>query len=362
MELTEAEQKAAEDAVQEIEAFRETGKKIQLKVKPVRKVLPEDIPRREEHIYPEIDEIDNREVYEELPPEITEVLEHEPGKCYVRKIIRHKYILKVGSDDLSTSIVTASLPSLPLPKSYACATLLSELAVSKYVDHQPYYRQIQMFKRDGVTLPASTINGWHKDLIDLLRPMYYRLQETVLDSDYLQIDETTIPVIIKEEHKTKKGYLWLFRSVNDSLQFFHYDNGSRAQKVVTAVLPNYQGTIQTDGYEAYSIYENKSGVIHLGCFAHARRKWTESLTNDKERAEYALSQIGLLYSGERKADTEKLTNEERKELRNRLSLPIITSFEKWMLREYPKVLPSKPHWKGYQIYLQSISHTETLSP
>ena len=135
MELTEEEKRATEEAVQEITDFREKTIKIKLKGKPVRKTLPEHLPRREEHIYPDIPGIDNKEMYDELSPEITEILEHEPGKFYVRKIIRHKYVLKTVTDDRTSPVVTASLPALPLPKSYAGSTLLAEISVNKYVYH-----------------------------------------------------------------------------------------------------------------------------------------------------------------------------------------------------------------------------------
>ena len=350
LELTEAQKQDAEEATKEIESFRQTAIRERIKEKPVRKQLPDSLPREEEHIYPELDD---RESYDELPPEIREVLEHVPGKCYVRKIIRHKYAVKAKNDDITTPVITAALPALPLARSYAGTTLLSELMINKYVDHLPFYRQIQMFKRDGLTLPASTINGWFRDTTDLLRPMYYRLQQIVPGSDYIQADETTIPVVIRKEHRTVKGYLWLFRSVEDSLVFFHYENGSRAQKVIIPVLKDYKGALQTDGYEAYSIYENREGFTTLACWAHVRRKYRDSLTCDKERAEYALSQIGLLYSVERKADSDSLTYEERRELRNRLSLPIIVSFEKWLLKEYPQVLPKSPIGKAINYTLNN---------
>lgn len=343
LELLEEEKQALEKATDEIQSFKVKTVQVRVKEKPVRKPLPANIPRREEHIYPELE---NKEDYVELPPEITEVLEFEPGRFFVRQIVRHKYALKVKSDETALPIITASLPSLPLARSYAGASLLAELMVNKYVNHLPFYRQIQMFKREGMDLAASTINGWFKETADLLRPMYYRLKEKVLESDYIQIDETTVPVMIKGKGKTVKSYLWLLRSVIDSLVFFHYDEGSRAQKVVIPLLLEYQGALQSDGYEVYSIYENKKGVLPLGCWAHIRRKFEESLSNDKARAEYALTQIGLLYDVERKADTEQFSFEERAELRSRLSYPIMIAFEKWLVNEYPKVLPKSPIGKA----------------
>ncbi len=96
---------------------------------------------------------------------------------------------------------------------------------------------------------------------DMLRALYYRLRELVLASDYIQVDESTVPVVNSEKKRTVKAYLWVVRSVMENLVFFHYDKGSRAQKVVIELLHNYKGAVQTDGYEAYSIYENKKGVL-----------------------------------------------------------------------------------------------------
>lgn len=196
-----------------------------------------------------------------------------------------------------------------------------------------------MLKQVGINLPPPTVNGWFRDTADLLRPLYYRLRELVLSADYIQVDETTLPVVQEEKHKTIKGYIWMVRSVMDSLVFFHYDHGSRAQKVVLPLLKDFRGALQTDGYEVYKMYEDKRGVLPLGCWAHARRKFEDALKEDKARAEYALDQIGLLYEVEREADYRNLSDEERGEMRERLAYPILVVFEKWLVNEYPKVLP-----------------------
>jgi hypothetical protein len=153
------------------------------------------------------------------------------------------------------------------------------------------------------------------------------------------VDETTLPIVNNEKSKTVKGYIWMVRSVMESLVFFHYDQGSRAQKVVLPLLIDFKGALQTDGYGVYNVYEEKKGVTLLGCWAHARRYFEEALKEDKTRAEYALEQIGLLYAVEREADHEELSYMQRAELRERLSYPIMVSFEKWLVREYPQVMP-----------------------
>jgi transposase len=335
LDLLPEEKELATSAKEEIERYKTICVPVKAKNHPVRKPLPESLPREECHIYPEHLDL---EKWAELEPEITEVLEREQARWYVRRIIRHKYALKDKSLDVEKQIVTAPMPVLPIAKSYAGATLLADISIDKYVYHLPFYRLIQMFQQQGINISPATINGWFKDVADLMRPTYYRLMEMVLSSDYIQSDETTIPIIDNEKHKTIKGYIWMVRAVMRDLVFFHYDHGSRAQKVALHLFKDYQGVIQTDGYAVYDMYENKKGVLHIGCWAHSRRRFEEALKEDKARASYALEQIGLLYDVERRADQENLTDEERADLRSRLSYPIMVAFEKWMVNEYPKVL------------------------
>jgi len=193
----------------------------------------------------------------ELEPEVTELLEKEPPRWFVRRIIRHKYVLKVRTQDNESPIITAPMPLLPIPKSYAGASLLADILIDKYVNHLPFYRQIQMFRQQGISIAPATINGWFQDVADLMRPTWYRLRELVLGSDYIQSDETTIPIINNEKHQTIKGYIWMIRAVMSELVFFHYDHGSRAQKVALQLFKDFQGVIQTDGYAVYDTKTRK---------------------------------------------------------------------------------------------------------
>jgi transposase len=353
LDLLPEEKELATSAKEEIEKYK-TIRVVELKEKkhPVRKPLPEGLPREETHIYPENI---NPENWTELTPEITEILEREPSRWYVRRIIRHKYALKDKRQDVQTQIITAPMPVLPIAKSYAGASVLADIIIDKYVNHLPFYRQIEMFKQQGVSIAPATINGWFQDVADLIRPTYYRLKELILDSDYIQSDETTVPIINNEKHTTIKGYIWMIRAVMDNLVFFHYDHGSRAQKVALHLFKDFQGVIQSDGYAVYDIYENKKGVLPIGCWAHARRKFEEALTEDKVRASYALEQIGLLYQVERRADHENLSFDQRAELRSRLSYPIMKAFEKWLYNELPKVLPKGRIGKAIR-YTYNIFH------
>jgi len=340
LDVLPEEQKVIEEAAKEIISYER--KKPDSKNKPVRVALPDDLRRETEVIEPE--GIDQN--WERIGQEVTEILEHKPGEIYVRQIIRPKYVLKKAlqaeqeeSEEEQKNVKIANLPLLPLPRSNAGASLLAELLLDKYMHHLPFHRQIAMFKQAGVSLSASTVNGWFSASSDLLRALYYRLRELVLATDYIQVDESTVPVIDNKKKRAVKAYLWVVRSVMDKLVFFHYDKGSRAQKVVVELLHNFQGAVQTDGYDAYSIYEHKKGVLLLGCWAHARRKFTEALKEDKSGAEYALEQIGMLYKVETMADEQNLDYKQRAELRQRLAYPVQTAFEKWIVSYYPKAIP-----------------------
>jgi transposase len=325
---------------------------------PVRLPLPDFLRREIEILEPEgIDEN-----WVRIGEEVTEVLEHKPGELYVRQIVRPKYALKKNKQreaeengEQALVIKTAPLPLMPLPRGNAGPSLLAELLLGKYMYHQPFHRQISMMSLTGMELPASTVNGWFMGSCDLLRALYYRLKELVLKSDYIQVDESTVPVIDNEKHRTIKAYLWMVRSVMENLVFFHYDKGSRAQKVIVELLRNYQGAVQTDGYEAYSIYEHKKGVLLLGCWAHARRKFTEALDEDKSGAEYALGQIGLIYKVEAMATDQKMGFDQRAALRKRLAYPVLVAFEKWIVNYYSKAIPKGRMAKALS-YTYSLFH------
>jgi len=282
---------------------------------------------------------------------VTEILEYTPGTLYVRKIVRRKYALPQEA-----GIVIGELPSLPLPKSNAGSSLLSHLLVSKYQDHLPFYRQIEMFRRQGVSMAASTVNGWFQASVTLLEPLYETLKKEVLSSDYIQIDETTIPVMDRDHPgATRKGYHWIIRAPENRKLYFHYDEGSRSQRVAIDILKAFKGAVQSDGYFAYDIYENKKEVLLLGCWAHARRKFEEALKNDLPRASFALEQIQLLYRLERQAEEENLSKEQIEVLRKTKAYPLLQAFEKWLDKNYSQVLPKS-------LIGKAISYTYSIYP
>lgn len=100
-------------------------------------------------------------------------------------------------------------------------------------------------KRLGMDIPPAAMSDWFKDVADLLRPLYYRIRDLVMETDYIQADETTVPIVDDEKHRTVKGYLWQICAVTRKLLFFHYDKGSRSKDVVLGLFAHFRGALQT---------------------------------------------------------------------------------------------------------------------
>lgn len=339
VDLLPGEKEAAAKAEKEIRSGKEARARRMEKAKKtaVRKTLPENLERKIEHVYPEGYNPEEWDLLDGKEPLYTEVLIKEPAKFYVLRTYRHKAIRKADH-----VIVTADCPVKPIAKSYASSSLLADLMVDKYVDHIPFYRQHKQFERSGIKIPEPTILGWFQEVSDLLMPLHFRLWELMKKTDYLQCDETTLPVVRSDKHKTVKGYIWLVRDPMCGRQYFYWDKGSRSGEVVLKLFSGYQGALQTDGYERYELLDGKKGVILLSCWAHARRKFSDAIKNDKERAESALEQIQLLYEVERQIKDQALSFEDTAKLRVRLAYPIMVRFEKWLVAEHARVIKGSP--------------------
>lgn len=209
------------------------------------------LPREVETIEPEGLSDNAKKIGEQ----VTELLEYNPGKIYVRQIVRPKYVtVKKDSeeDQGDKTIKIAKLPSFPIPKGNAGAGLLAHIQVSKWVDHLPYYRQIQIFKRSGVQLSESTVNGWFTATCDLLTPLYDLLVKEIQAQNYLQADES--PIKVQDGHNQKAthtGYHWVYHSPLTKQVAFNY-RPSRSREGPQAFLKDFQGTLQTDRW-LYSI-------------------------------------------------------------------------------------------------------------
>jgi transposase len=331
-------QEVSEAALEEVSYTREKTNKTG---KAKRLLLPAHLLRKEEIIEPEGLDKENSIP---LGEKVTEILEYTPGKFYVRRIVRPTY-------KQADKIITAELPTLPIPNGNAGASILAYLLVSKFVDHLPFYRQVQIFKRDGIKIAESTITGWFNHVCRLMEPLYEHMLAQLRETHYIQADETPIPV--QSSHKkgaTHKGYHWVYHLPEEGIVVFNYQK-SRSKSAPEHMLKDFTGCLQTDGYAAYDELGRNKSIVHLGCMAHARRKFDQAKDNDQSRASHVLTQIQELYALERKADEDQLTEYQRQQLRDKKATPILSALKIWLSEQYTHVLPRSSIGKaiGYSL-------------
>lgn len=308
---------------------------------PGRNPLPEGLRRDVVELQPEEDVTGLTAVGKE----ITETLEFQPGELYVKQIVRPEYI-KPSADGLTAKRVIALLPGMPLEKSIAGPSLLTHLLVSKFVDHQPVYRQLAIFKRQNVVISHSTVSGWIKDAMKLIEPVYNLHCKEVLQSNYLSVDETTIKVQDKDKKgTTHQGYYWVYYDTQRKLALFDYQPG-RGAIYPKAMLHRFKGYLQSDGYDAYETFDKIEGITTLCCWAHARRKFYEALSYDDFYAKLVLGQIQSLYRIEAWCREHHYTPEQTTAYRQEYAVPILNNMYDNLHDFLSKTLPKSPLGKA----------------
>ena len=286
------------------------------------------------------DDIDD--TYKKIGEEVTRVVHYVPAMLGIIEYVREKYV-KYNEDKTESTFAIAPLPLFPINKCIADATLLAEVILNKYEYHLPLYRQVQQFRHLGFQVTESTIDGWIKPTAELLKPLYDVLLRLVFESGYIQSDETTTPVVDKEEHKAKKEYLWMIRAVLEGLRVYYYDGGSRAGAVIEKLANQYhfKGILQCDGFSGYeTAFKGNKDVQLVNCMAHIRRHFEQALDENKSAAEFALGEIQKLYQIERTCTEKNLSYDERKQKRQELARPIMEHLKAWMETEGIKFSPS----------------------
>jgi len=307
-----------------------------------RKELPAHLPRHDTVIEPHEDITGMKKIGEE----ITEELDYKPGSLFVNRYIRPKYAKADGN-----GILIAALPSRPIEKGIAGPGLLAHVAISKFMDHQPLYRQKQQFKRQGVDLSDSTLGDWIKYTYEMFIPLYELHKERMLKRFYLMADETPIKVLdINKKGRSHTGYFWVYYDPLGREALFDY-RPNRSRDGPNEILLNFKGHLQVDGYNGYDESGRREYITLLGCMAHSRRYFEKALPNDKKRASWMLEKIRLLYMIERFAKNHQLSFDERLELRKENALPILAEMRTWLDREKLETLPKSLMGKaiGYML-------------
>jgi transposase len=238
---------------------------------------------------------------------------------------------------LPPAIIVAPVPAQPIPKSLAAPGLCAWIATSKYADGLPLYRLERILARYGLTISRATLAAWMIRLGEMIVPLINLMEEVQLAYDVLQMDETVVQVL-KEDGRSaqSESRMWVRRGgpPDKPVILFNYDP-SRSGKVAWRLTEDFRGYLQSDGFSGYDAVGKRDGVMHVGCLAHARRKFDEALKaqpvgNRGGLAAEGVALIQRIYRIEKAAREAKLTPDQRKQLRDDKARSIWDELRRWL--------------------------------
>lgn len=322
--------------------------------------FPEDAPVEEIIIEP-LEVQAEPEAYQCIGEEVSVQHDFTPGTFRKVRTVRRKYVRK-GLQDARP--VIAPLPPKLQDGCIAAPGLLAHIAVSRFVDHLPFYRQEQIFKtRYRAYIPRQNMGRWMEMIADRLEPVYNIMSDQVLGGDYIQMDETPIRYLDPGNGKTKIGYLWVTgRPGGDAI--FRWKTSRAAQCVKDILPPGFKGVLQTDAYAAYgSFAKERPEVTMAGCMAHARRKFYQAREQKPGVANFILSHIGALYRIESSLRKRRAGPALREAGRASAARPILERLAVALRILKPKFLPQSDMgkaisyalsiWPSLQVYLSA---------
>jgi len=318
-----------------------------------RKKNPADLPRKREEL--DLSEAEKlcpccAGVRVKIGEAVNERLDYTPSSIFVRVIARPTYACRTcerkGDDP---QFAKAALTPEPVPKSGVGAGLLAQAIVSKYVDQLPLYRQESIFARQGWPVSRTRFCDLIADAAALLDPLYRLLVARLKQSFAIHADET--PVQLLKPDRTAYAWLDLGDAANP-YAVFDFTPG-RGEDHPAKFLAGYRGFVHADAYAGYNAVHG--GTRHLGCWAHARRKFVEARESDPERATKSLAIIRTLYAVEREIAEGKLVGETAVSLRRTRAGPILDRFGEWLEAEHRTALPKSP-------FGQAVSYARNLGP
>lgn len=340
-------EQVAPQATEEVEKPKKPAKKATGRMK-----LPENLRREEIVLEPEEDVTGLKKIGEE----VTEMLDVIPAEVIVKRYVRPKYAKADGE-----GVIIARLPDRIIEKGIPSERLVAQMSVEKYAYAMPLHRQIDKYSKMGVRIPASTASDWMMKSWNHLIPLWELLKLMVLNQNYLQVDESPIKVLQKNQKKgIHQGYMWVYHAPCDRLVLFDYRRG-RDRSGPMAMLKDFKGIIQTDGYSVYeSLYADHPDISLVYCMAHARRKFVDALGDNEKLANFFLQKVQMLYALEAQMREDGMKWTERTDHRKRHAMPILDELGEWLDEHNLKVRPTSPlgkaiayaktRWQGLSAY------------
>ena len=349
LKLFSIEADAQEEKTEITEAEELTEVKSFKRKKVGRKPIDPKIPRSERII--DIDESQKTcacgEDLTKIGEESNEKLHIVPPRIYVERVVRPKYACRSceGVDAEGERVVRiAPVEPTLIPRSIVSPSLLSCILSQKFEYHLPYYRQEKQFEHIGVSISRQDMSNWQQQAYKKLAPLFILLKEAVKSGPVIQMDETVVQVMGEDGRlDTQKSYMWLARGGPPDKKVVWYEyRETRSAYHARTFLEGYCGYLQTDGYEGYdAAVRANPKIIHVGCIAHARRKFFEASKVMKSLlAEEGIKYIRKLYRLEDELRSRNLTNEKFLSKRKFKAAPILKEFKQWLIKSSEEVPPS----------------------
>jgi transposase len=270
-----------------------------------------------------------------IEEETSERYEYIPASFKVIEDVRRKYAC-------DCTIRTADKPAQPIARSTAGASLLAQVIVAKWADHQPLHRQEMMFARHGVTISRKTMGGWMAQCARLLDPLYQAMKKELFGSKVMGTDDTSVKVLDRKLPFARIGRIWPY--VGDAHHpVIVYDyTPTRSRAGPAKFLEGYKGYLQADAYSVYdAFFKGERGMVEVGCWMHARRYVYKALESDP-RMGPALHLIARMYAVENRAKALAFSAGQRLALRKRVSARLIERLHQYLLELKQDVLPKSP--------------------
>lgn len=284
-----------------------------------------------------------REVY---PGDVQEFIVPVSTKYMVQG---YRCPVMVRKDDIHEKMIQAPIHEELIWKSNASNKLLAQIEVRKFVTHMPFYRQIRQMEKDGLPLSRSTINDWHANVCEALRPLYELQIKRTMSSRYLAADGSPMPVVNNEKHRTIKQYIIEYRSIDTGIPIFLTTPGKgcgRGKEVIQSHLSEWNGlALMCDAYPGYD-WIKKIGRTLCRCSAHARRDMERAQKEDPKGSLPGMVLFNEIYGVEEIIKREGATGADKLQIRHDLAKPLWESFFLWCSGEIVKHDQSSQMYKA----------------
>ena len=295
-----------------------------------REVAKMELPVERVVIEPPELQFPGAELLVKIGEDVSEHIDRRPASMVRVQVVRPKYLRPEDPQATTSNVTTilqADLPARPVPKSTAGPGLLAHVLVSKYADHIPLHRQESIFKREGVPLPRSTLGGWVQGSTDLLKRIVDAMWQDAHTAPVVISDATGVLVQAKDACKRAHFYVVVVPGRSVLYRYTIKNDGDTVAKI----LGGFSGKLHVDASSVYhELFRQKPGLVEVGCWAHARRKFFQSVDKDRERALTGIGFIGLLYDAHNASMVAGVVDGAR---RRTLAEPILDKFRAWVDRE-----------------------------